>query len=558
MSTGEAWELFLHPSQRRLVEMAATGPVLVTCGPGTGKTVVALHRLRALLRRRPPGETRPLLLTTFSRVLCRQLEDGLRRLCRDEPGLLDGVIVKTLSQVARDVGAQAQQPATLLFGEVLDAAWAEALALDDAGRGRSFYEAERRDVVWPQGIVDETGYLKAKRVGRGARLERGARVAIWRVLSRFDAAVVARGGDDATGLAARAIRSLLAGTVASPCSGVVCDEVQDASLVDLRLLSLLGVANLFLVGDGHQRLYTKPVSLRGAGIEVRGRSLRLRLNYRTTQGICRAAVAHMEGITLDTLDIEAGEARADVAEDVGGYRSVRAGPLPERRVCENVDAEADVVARVIRASSPTTTSSSNGVVTPTTLVLCRTRVALEALQERLRTRGIVVAMLGDGDCASSLPTGVPPSAPRAPSPDATSPTPPAAGGGLAGCDRLCRSGAYPMGEGWCASRPSNHSRRSGWKGAPPRRRLRIMVRCGPVGPMPGGRRSPGSGSCASRRPGPTDTRPGARASTPGWGSWARHIARRTSRARMRGCASRRSRRCGSAGSVDPRRRRGRC
>jgi hypothetical protein len=409
LSTGEAWELFLHPSQRRLVEMAATGPVLVTGGPGTGKTVVALHRLRALLRRRPPAETRPLLLTTFSRVLCRQLEDGLRRLCRDEPALLDRVVVKTLSQVARDVCAQAQQPSTLLFGEVLDAAWAEALALDDAGRGRAFYEAERRDVVWPQGIVDEAGYLKAKRVGRGARLDRSARVAIWRVLSHFDAAVVARGGDDATGLAARAIRALLDGTVGSPYAGVVCDEVQDASLVDLRLLSLLGGTNLFLVGDGHQRLYTRPVSLRGAGIEVRGRSVRLRLNYRTTQGICRAAVAHMDGVDLDTLDVEAGEARADGGEDVGGYRSVRAGPLPERHVCADADAEADVVARVIRESSSATTSSSNdAAVAPPTLVLCRTKAALAALQERLRTRGLVVAMLGDGDSAtSSLPTGVP-------------------------------------------------------------------------------------------------------------------------------------------------------
>lgn len=414
LSTGEAWELFLHPSQRRLVELDAAGPVLVTGGPGTGKTVVALHRLRALLRRRPPGEPRPLLLTTFSRVLCQQLDDGLRRLCRDEPALLDGVVVKTLSQVARDLCAQAGVPSTPLFGEVLDAAWAEALALDAVGRGRAFYEAERRDVVWPQGIVDEAGYLTAKRVGRGARLDRGARIAIWRVLQRFDAGVVARGGDDATGLAARAIRALREGRVVSPYAGVVCDEVQDASLVDLRLLSLLGGASLFLVGDGHQRLYTKPVSLRAAGIEVRGRSVRLRLNYRTTQGICRAAVAHMDGVDIDTLDVEAGEARADGADAeadvVVGYRSVRAGPLPERHVCADADAEADVVARVIRESSSSSSpsSSSSSPSPPSTLVLCRTRAALEGLRDRLRTRGLVVAVLGDGDSAtSSLPTVVP-------------------------------------------------------------------------------------------------------------------------------------------------------
>jgi hypothetical protein len=391
LSAGEAWQLFLHPSQRRLVDMAASGPVLVTGGPGTGKTVVALHRARALLRRRPPGETRPLLVTTFSRVLARQLEEGLRRLCADAPGLLEGVEVKTLTQAARDVVARAGQPSALLLDEDLDAAWAGALENDVAGRGRAFYELERRDVVLPQGIVDEAGYLKAKRAGRGARLDRAARVAIWRVLSAFEAGVRARGGDDATGLGARAIHALLGGAVPSPWWGVVCDEVQDASLVDLRLLSLVGGPNLFLVGDGHQRLYTRPVSLRAAGIEVRGRSVRLRLNYRTTQGICRAAVAVMDGVDLDTLDVEARAdgASDDAVEHGGGYRSVRAGPLPERHVCADADAEADVVADVIRASS-----MADGAAP--TLVLARTRAALSALQERLRVRGLTVALLGDG------------------------------------------------------------------------------------------------------------------------------------------------------------------
>jgi len=402
LADGDAWELFLHPSQQRLVDLQPSGPLLVTGGLGTGKTVVALHRVRALLRRRPPGETRPLLLTTFSRVLARQLEQGLRRLCRDEPALLDGVVVTTLTQAARAVCALAKRPSALLLGEVLDAAWAEALVHDTAGRGRRFYEVERRDVVLPQGVVDEAGYLKAKRSGRGARLDRAARVGIWRVLAAFEAAVAARGGDDATGLSARAIHALLDGMVSSPWWGVVCDEVQDASLVDLRLLSLVGGAQLTLVGDGHQRLYTKPVSLRAAGIEVRGRSVRLRLNYRTTQGICRAAVAVMDGVDLDTLDAEASEARsADgaAATDDGGYRSVRAGPLPERHVCSDADAEADVVARVIRESS----SSSATASSPPTLVLARTRAALDALQQRLRARGLTVAVLGDG--LDVAPTG---------------------------------------------------------------------------------------------------------------------------------------------------------
>lgn len=394
LTEGSAWEFFLHPSQRRLVEMEAKGPVLVTGGPGTGKTVVALHRARTLLRQ-TSTDTRPLLLTTFSRVLARQLESGLKRLCHDEPTLLAKAAVRTLTQAARDVCAAAGLPSALLLDEDLDAAWAEALALDAAQRGRRFYEIERRDVVLPQGVVDEAGYLKAKRVGRGERVDRAERIAIWRVLERFTAALKQRSGDDATGLAACAIGALLSGAVTSPWRGVVCDEVQDASLVELRLLALLGGTHLFLVGDGHQRLYAKPASLRGAGIEIRGRSVRLRLNYRTTQGICRAAIAAIDGVDLDVLDAEATEAsNAEAGTELGGYRSVRAGPPPERHVCADADEEADIVARVIKESAPSSP----------TLVLARTRSALEAMQERLRKRGLTVPLLGDLDAP---PTGVP-------------------------------------------------------------------------------------------------------------------------------------------------------
>jgi superfamily I DNA/RNA helicase len=409
LCSGEAWTLFLHPSQRRIVEMDSAGPVLVTGGPGTGKTVVALHRAVALLRHTATSDRRPLLVTTFSRVLARQLETSLHRLCADEPALIDRVVVTTLTQAAKTVCAQAHWPHALLLGDVLDAAWREALVHDVDGRGRRFYELERREVLLPQGVRTEAAYARAKRVGRGGRLDRTERAACWRVLQAFEAALRARGGNDSDGLTAAAIEALHTGAIASPFCGVVCDEVQDAGLLELRLLALLGARSLFLVGDGHQRLYTKPVSLRAAGIEVRGRSRRLRLNYRTTQGICRAAVAVMKGVELDALEREAAAPStqpgvgdtppAAIDVDEGGYRSVRAGPLPERFVCADADAEADIVARAITTDSPLTTTTTG----PATLVLARTNAALEALSVRLRTRGISAVILGDG--ADAPPAG---------------------------------------------------------------------------------------------------------------------------------------------------------
>jgi hypothetical protein len=412
------WAVFLHPTQKRLVTMSTSGPMLVLGGPGTGKTVVALHRVRHLAERAlASSDPRPVLLTTFSRVLAAQLCDGLQRLCADRPELAAATTTLTLTQAARAVVQAAGGPDALLTDEDIGAAWAEALAVDVDGRGRRFYERERDEVVLPRGITTEERYLRAPRPGRGERLERRGRQRVWAVLHAFEEALVRRGGDDAGGLARRAMQALAAGVVVAPYAAVVVDEVQDASPWELALLAALatppgahapGADRLFLVGDGHQRLYQKPTSLRACGIEVRGRSARLRLNYRTTQGICAAALDLVQGVPLDVLDVDAaagegsgegsGEGRADDAgrapvvpdDDAAGhgYRSVRAGPRPREQVFASDDDEAAAIAALLGSSDD---------AGPPTLLLARTRAALLALQERLRDRGLVVPLLGELD-----------------------------------------------------------------------------------------------------------------------------------------------------------------
>jgi hypothetical protein len=61
--TIEEWMVYLHPSQRTIVRAQFNGPARVRGGPGTGKTVVALHRARRLAREASEGER--VLLTTF-------------------------------------------------------------------------------------------------------------------------------------------------------------------------------------------------------------------------------------------------------------------------------------------------------------------------------------------------------------------------------------------------------------------------------------------------------------------------------------------------------------
>ncbi|MFE5585389.1 hypothetical protein [Kitasatospora sp. NPDC056531] len=64
----DTWRIFLHPAQYRVAYRDSyNGPARVTGGPGTGKTVVALHRAYHLARRLPADAPDGcVLLTTFT------------------------------------------------------------------------------------------------------------------------------------------------------------------------------------------------------------------------------------------------------------------------------------------------------------------------------------------------------------------------------------------------------------------------------------------------------------------------------------------------------------
>ena len=385
------WRLFLHPSQQRMVRWKGKGALKLTGGPGTGKSVVAVHRARYLAEERLADDPRPVLVTTFGATLAEQLQDMVQQLCADRPQIADRIEVLTLTGVAQRLLRAGNRPATLLTGE-LTACWTEAMRHDQRGWRRAEYIAERTHVVCRNGAWTETQYCKTRRRGRNTRLDRYGRRQVWTVLAAFEAELARLGGGDAAALARDATVALGTGAVPHPWSAVVCDEVQDASAVDLRLLAAIArdpatgrtrSDALFLCGDGYQRLYRSGVPLSHCGIDVRGRSRRLRLNYRTTEGIRRAAVEVVQGVSVDDLDAVAD----DDLPALHGYRSIRGGPLPTVRVFSTAGAEADWIAELSREDGPL-------------LVLTRTRAYRDGLCERLRDRGIEPFKLdGRGDIA---------------------------------------------------------------------------------------------------------------------------------------------------------------
>ena len=74
------WQVFLHPLQRKIVERSYNGPARVSGGPGTGKTIVALHRVKHLADRLPRRDRKDVLFTTFNKSLAADLRSRLLEL----------------------------------------------------------------------------------------------------------------------------------------------------------------------------------------------------------------------------------------------------------------------------------------------------------------------------------------------------------------------------------------------------------------------------------------------------------------------------------------------
>lgn len=344
----ERWRIFLHPSQRALVTMKANGPVRVLGGPGTGKTVVAMHRAKHLAGEVFTNKDDRILVTTFTKNLARDIREQLRKLCgtdaagREAFGRID---VKHLHAWAPEyLRSQGVRFSMLALGDrtetrrLWDTAFADGPALPFPA---SFYWEEWGRVVQPNDVREVDAYLKVKRVGRGTPLSRGQRLEVWKVLSRYRDALD-RAGKLELADVLRECRLYLERQGSRPYRAVIADEVQDLGSVELRLLRAIvapGPNDVFVVGDAHQRIYATRTSLSACGLETRGRSKRLRINYRTTRQISGFATALLAGVPVDDLDEESDELR--------GYRSLRDGPRPEVVIAKNVRDEETAILETI-------------------------------------------------------------------------------------------------------------------------------------------------------------------------------------------------------------------
>ena len=341
------WQLFLHPQQRALVERRANGPIRVSGGAGTGKTVIAVHRAVELAKRdKADGQEPRILLTTYT----RNLADDLRRqVAQLEPRLPfteklsePGVMVSGLDRVARMILQQAGARISPIAQEVIgqprgrvltyprENVWQEVLTLmgdelPEGLRSADFLESEYELIVLPQRVTTLKQYLRVRRPGRGVALDRSKRAAVWKAMERYrdrSADLGVTSFDEQLALAAAWLDQEATLGTPRPFRHVLVDEAQDLTPAHLQLLRALvepGPDDLFLAEDSHQRIYGKKITLSHYGIQVRGRSRRLTRNYRTTRQNLDVAFGILDPGTYEDMEGQAEEHH---------YVSPRSGPEP--------------------------------------------------------------------------------------------------------------------------------------------------------------------------------------------------------------------------------------
>ena len=405
------WQLFLHPQQRALVDRRANGPMRISGGAGTGKTVVTVHRAAALAERDiAAGDEVRILLTTYT----RNLADDLRRqVARLAPTLLfterigePGLLVSGLDRVARAVlqraGESIAQTAEQVIGrprarvltlpDSKNNPWYEALALmgnelPEGLRSADFLESEYELVVLPQRITTLRQYLRVRRPGRGVALDRGKRAVVWKAIESYrdrSAALDVTSFSEQLALAAAWLDHEAARGAPRPFRHVLVDEAQDLTPAHLQLLRALvetGPDDLFLAEDSHQRIYGRKITLSHYGIQVRGRARRLTRNYRTTRQNLDLAFEILDPGTYEDMEGRAEEHR---------YVSPRSGPEPLLIHANDRAREIEEAAALLDLWLEEDRDASEEGAPETIAVLVRDRYQRDAVVTGLAQQGIEV------------------------------------------------------------------------------------------------------------------------------------------------------------------------
>jgi hypothetical protein len=367
----ERWSVFLHPSQRAVVERRFGGAARVSGSAGTGKTVVALHRAVALARKNPQAR---LLLTTFSEPLARSLAAKLLVLAPGTGGIAPRITVSDWHGVADELfqlihGSRPRIVATAMLRTMIAKA-AEAVGVQ--GFTPRFLLSEWTNVVDAWGIDGPERYASVPRLGRRSPLGPRQRERLWSVFGPVGAGLREQGIFTRCGIC-REVAAHYDGRERKPFDHIIVDEAQDLGPAELSFLATiapLGEDALFFAGDIGQRIFQHPFSWKALGVDVRGRSSTLKVCYRTSRQIRSVADRLLPGGLRDPDGNE---------EERAGTISVFDGPAPVIAVVADAAQEIERVVEFLRgAIADGIEPSEIGLFVRSPDVIGRARAALEA------------------------------------------------------------------------------------------------------------------------------------------------------------------------------------
>lgn len=330
----EKWTIFLHPNQSQIVEREFSGPARVSGSAGTGKTIVAIHRAVFLARNHPEARV---LLTTFSETLANSLRNKLRRLISNEPLLAERLEVHAIDEIGKRLYEANFGKANIVESRELAEVIAVASEREPAQKfTQRFLVGEWEEVVDAWQLRTWEDYRDIKRLGRKTRLPEQHRAVLWSIFEDVRRELRERKLITQAEIFSALTESL--GERRNPAFDFsVVDEAQDVSVPQLKFLAALGgnrPNSLFFAGDLGQRIFQTPFSWKSLGVEVRGRSQTLRINYRTSHQI-RMHADRLLGPEVADVDGN--------VEERSGTVSVFNGPGPEICVLESYAEESEFV-----------------------------------------------------------------------------------------------------------------------------------------------------------------------------------------------------------------------
>lgn len=368
------WQIFLHPTQRKLVESEFKGPVKVTGGAGTGKTVVALHRLNHLVKKLEASEKRKIAFTTYTNALTTNLNSLVKKMGVDA----NKFILVNIDSLVKELGLESKvidkntrildMPNSKKSKEL----WDELLEQNLSEFDTIFLSSEYQTVILYNNINSLEEYYKISRIGRGKPITRKQKIHVWTLVQEYNAIKRKNGYVDRAELFNLVMDDNKTQKV-KKFAHVIADEVQDLSNVELRFLRSLVEEkpnDMLLVGDPFQKIYARKLNFSACGIAVRGnRSKQLKINYRTSEEIKRLALSAINGVNYDDFDGE--------EERLKGYLSLFHGEKPTYTTFKTKNEENDAIVASIEYLK------TKNIGFGDTAIACRTNESLKDIKSAL-------------------------------------------------------------------------------------------------------------------------------------------------------------------------------